>query len=161
MTQKQMRTHALTSTSSLYYTLPRPLPSPLAATITAPFLRSIVSTPEFVTVGDPPLGALGDPCLGRSYRRQHDVAEKKVAHITSDAGRKAAEAKRDAYKKKLEQATALYNNADRGVKAELKRLAHQRRWKSRPQWKSQIVNSFVRIQCVTRNNYTEKGKVSH
>jgi vacuolar-type H+-ATPase subunit E/Vma4 len=66
-----------------------------------------------------------------SYRRQHDVAEKKVAHITSDAGRKAAEAKRDAYKKKLEQATALYNNADRGVKAELKRLARQRRWKSR------------------------------
>ena len=62
-----------------------------------------------------------------SYRRQHEVAEKKVVHITSDAGRKAAEAKRDAYKKKLDQATALYNNADRGVKAELKRLAHQRR----------------------------------
>ena len=60
------------------------------------------------------------------------MAEKKVVHITSDAGRKAAEAKRDSYKKKLEQATALYNNADRGVKAELKRLAHQRRWKSRP-----------------------------
>ena len=28
-----------------------------------------------------------------SYRRQHEVAEKKVVHITSDAGRKAAEAR--------------------------------------------------------------------
>ena len=56
-----------------------------------------------------------------------DTAELRERLTSAAVGRKAAEAKRDAYKKKLDQATALYNNADRGVKAELKRLAHQRR----------------------------------